>query len=77
MLSHDLATTFVAERDRVIREATRARTLPARPSVLARIVARLAVAARPRPEAPVARPRPSLVTGVSAGAGDTHGQGAC
>ena len=84
MLSHDLATTLVAERDRVIRDAIRARALPARPSVLARAVARLAVAMRPYPEprAPrssgtIARELGGAVTGVSARAGDTHGQGAC
>jgi hypothetical protein len=84
MLSHDLATTLVAERDRAIRDALRMRALPARRSLIARAVARLAVAMRPYPEPRASRPRTTIarelggaVTGVSARAGDTHGQGAC
>ena len=89
MLSHDLATTFVADRDRAIRDASRARIVPARPSLVARVVSRLASSLRPRTSP---RPRPArgatrvpgararelgAVTGVSARPGDTHGQGAC
>ena len=77
MLSHDLATTFVAERDRAIRDATRMRGLPSRPSRLSRLVARLAFTMRPRTERPSTRSARTLVAGVSARPGDTHGQGAC
>ena len=84
MLSHDLATTVVAERDRAIRAAVRAHLRPTRPSLAARTVSRLGAALRGRPERPTARsPRAiarelgDAVAGVSARAGDTHGQGAC
>lgn len=84
MLSHDLAMTVVAERARAIRDVARARALPARPSLLARAVTRVAGALRPRPQpravrspGTLARDLGGVVAGVSARAGDTHGQGAC
>ena len=84
MLSHELATTVVAERDRAIRAAARAHLRPTRPSRAARTVARLGAALRGHPAPRTARsPRTiarelgGAVTGVSARAGDTHGQGAC
>ena len=84
MLSHELATTVVAERDRAIRAAVRAHLRPTRPSLAARTMARLNAALRGHHERPAARsPRTiarelgEAVAGVSARAGDTHGQGAC
>jgi hypothetical protein len=84
MLTHDLAITLVAERERAIRDAIRSRGLPPRPSLVSRAWARLAGAMRPRGDRR-ASPSPRLtprdlggaVTMVSARAGDTHGQGAC
>jgi hypothetical protein len=82
MLSHDLATTIVAERDRAIREAIRARRVSARPSVVTRIVARFADAMRALAGSAASRQtlpreRRGPVPRVSARAGGTHGQGAC
>ena len=84
MLSHDLAMTVIAERDRAIRAAARAHLRPSRPSLAARTVARLgaALGGRPEPRAArspraIARELGDAVAGVSARAGDTHGQGAC
>jgi hypothetical protein len=83
MLSHDLATTVVTERDRVIRDVLRSHARPARPSLLARVVALLGGArqARPgrRPGAASTRlaDMGGAVSAVSARARDTHGQGAC
>jgi hypothetical protein len=83
MLFHDLATTFVADRDRAIRDIRRRRSVSAWPSLMARVVARLTVSRRWRPRQAVGRSPRTLtrdlggVTGVSAHPGDTHGQGAC
>jgi hypothetical protein len=83
MLSHDLATAVVAERDRVIRDALRSHVRPVRPSLLARTVALLSGARQSRPGRRPAGASTRLadmsgaVTAVSARARDTHGQGAC
>jgi hypothetical protein len=80
MLSHDLATTIVAERDRVIREAAHARRAPARPSAFSRLLGRLAIrvdgGGAVRPRRVESDPRVD-VPRLSARARDSHGQGAC
>jgi hypothetical protein len=81
MLHHDLATTFVADRDRAIREGLRAHALPGRPSIVARVRAWMGtLVGRPEPRVtrtPRAIARDLGVAAVSASARDTHGQGAC
>jgi hypothetical protein len=85
MLTHDLASTVVAERDRVIREAVRAHRAAARPSVISRLLGRLAYAmgghsqtAHPQrtQRQALARELGAAVPGVSA-RGGSHGQRAC
>ncbi len=84
MLLLDHAAALMADRERDIRDAARARQLPARPSLLARARRRLATALRPAPVRPAPRSPRALARGfgeavgtVSSRAGDTHGQGAC
>jgi len=89
MFHLDHAVALVAERERDIREAARARQLPARFSFLTRARKRLAAVLLSMPEPPTPE-RPSsrsprvlgrgfeeAVSTVSARACDTHGQGAC
>jgi len=84
MLLLDHAAVMVADRERDIRDAARARRRPARPSYLARARDRLAEALRPASGRQVhgsprtlARGFGESVNAASARAGDTHGQGAC
>lgn len=84
MLTHDLATVLLAERERAIRDAGRAHALAPRPSFVRRTVGRLALVVRRRPAQRSAHPTPGFAHGVGDVAAmasprtcDTHGQGAC
>lgn len=84
MLTPELAAALMAERDRDIRDAARARRLSARPSVASRARARLAAALHPadvhtpsRAPRALGRELGEAVSVISARSGDTHGQDAC
>jgi hypothetical protein len=84
MLQLDHAAVIVADRERDIAEAARARQRPVRPSYVARARDRLAEVLRPASGRQVHRSPRTLARGfgksvnaASARAGDTHGQGAC
>jgi hypothetical protein len=84
MLLIDHAAAIQADRERDIRAAARARMVASRPSIVARIRARIVARGRTEPTRPVTRSPRTLarelgdaVSAVSARASDTHGQGAC